>query len=140
MAVDGKALRSTRHSADDGQAARLLAAIGQQARTVLAQTAVDGKASEVTRFAPLLWLLDLASCVSAADALHTQREHAKHLVTGQHADYILSQEQPVFAWSRTGPQRGPDRRPRPDQDRDCRARHRRADRPAPQGRHPALSH
>ena len=89
VAVDGKALRGTRHSSRDGQAAHLLAAIDQQARTVLAQTAVDGKTNEITRFAPLLWPLDLAGCVITADALHTQREHAEHLVTGQHADYIL---------------------------------------------------
>jgi DDE_Tnp_1-associated len=49
VAVDGKALRGTRHSASDGQAAHLLAAIDQQAGTVLAQTAVDGKTNEVRR-------------------------------------------------------------------------------------------
>jgi predicted transposase YbfD/YdcC len=89
VAVDGKALRGTRHSCSDGQAAHLLAAIDQQARTVLAQTAVDGKTNEITQFAPLLARLDLAGCVVTADALHTQREHADHLVTGRNADYIL---------------------------------------------------
>jgi predicted transposase YbfD/YdcC len=89
VAVDGKALRGTRHSAGDGQAAHLLAAIDQQARTVLAQRAVDGKTNEITQFAPLLAPLDLAGCVVTADALHTQREHAGHLVTGRKADYIL---------------------------------------------------
>ena len=89
VAVDGKALRGTRHSAGDGQAAHLLAAIDQQARTVLAQTAVDGKTNEITRFAPLLDPLDLAGAVVTADALHTQREHADYLVTGKKADYIL---------------------------------------------------
>ena len=89
VAVDGKALRGTRHSSSDGQAAHLLAAIDQQARTPLAQTAVDGKTNEITQFAPLLAPLDLAGCVVTADALHTQREHAGHLVTGKKADYIL---------------------------------------------------
>jgi predicted transposase YbfD/YdcC len=89
VAVDGKALRGTRHSADDGQAAHLLAAIDQHARTVLAQAAVDGKTNEITRFAPLLDPLDLAGCVITADALHTQREHAEYLVTDRKADYIL---------------------------------------------------
>ena len=89
MAVDGKALRGTRHFSSDGQAAHLLAAIDQQARTVLAQTAVDGKTNEITRFAPLLDQLDLAGCVVTADALHTQREHAEYLVTEKKADYIL---------------------------------------------------
>ena len=63
MAVDGKALRGTRHSAADGQAAHLLAAVDQQARTVLAQTPVEGKTNEITRFAPLLRPLDLEGCV-----------------------------------------------------------------------------
>lgn len=89
VAVDGKALRGTRHSSSDGQASHLLAAIDQQARTVLAQTAVDGKNNEITRFAPLLDQLDLTGAVITADALHTQREHAEYLVTSRKADYIL---------------------------------------------------
>jgi predicted transposase YbfD/YdcC len=89
VAVDGKALRGTRHSSSDGQASHLLAAIDQQARTVLAQTAVDGKTNEITRFAPLLDQLDLTGAVITADALHTQREHAEYLVTSRKADYIL---------------------------------------------------
>jgi predicted transposase YbfD/YdcC len=89
VAVDGKALRGTRHCAGDGQAAHLLAAIDQQAGTVLAQTAVDGKTNEITRFAPLLDPLDLTGCVITADALHTQRDHAGYLVTDKKADYIL---------------------------------------------------
>jgi predicted transposase YbfD/YdcC len=88
VAVDGKALRGTRHSASDGQAAHLLAALDQQAGMVLAQAAVDGTTNEITQFAPLA-PLDLAGCVVTADALHTQREHAGHLVTGRKADYIL---------------------------------------------------
>ena len=89
VAVDGKALRGTRHSSDDGQPAHLLAAIDQQAGAVLAQAAVDGKTNEISRFAPLLDQLDLAGCVVTADALHTQRKHAEYLVTNRKADYIL---------------------------------------------------
>ena len=69
VAVDGKALRGTRHSASDGQAAHLLAALDQQAGTVLAQTSVDGKTNEITQFAPLLAPLDLADCVVTADSV-----------------------------------------------------------------------
>jgi predicted transposase YbfD/YdcC len=89
VAVDGKALRGTRHAAAGGQAAHLLAAVDQQARTVLAQADVDGKTNEITRFRPLLEPLDLAGCVITADALHTQREHAEFLVTDKKAHYIL---------------------------------------------------
>jgi predicted transposase YbfD/YdcC len=89
VAVDGKALRGTRHSAGDGQAAHLLAAIDQQARTVLAQAGVSSKTNEITQFAPLLQPLDLTGCVVTADALHTQRDHAEFLVTQKKAHYIL---------------------------------------------------
>jgi hypothetical protein len=76
LAVDGKALRGTRHSSSDGQAVHLLAVIDQRAGAVLAQAAVDGKTNEITRFAPLLEPLDLTGYVVNADAMHTQREHA----------------------------------------------------------------
>ena len=89
LAVDGKAVRGTRHASGDGQAAHLLAACDQQAGAVLAQASVDGKTNEITQFAPLLEPLDLAGWVITADALHTQREHAKFLVANKKAHYIL---------------------------------------------------
>jgi predicted transposase YbfD/YdcC len=89
LAVDGKAVRGTRHSSSDGQAVHLLGVIDQQAGAVLAQAAVDGKTNEITQFAPLLEDLDIAGAVITADALHTQREHAKFLVSGKKAHYIL---------------------------------------------------
>ena len=89
LAVDGKAVRGTRHASGDGQAVHLLAVADQQASAVLAQASVDGKTNEITAFAPLLEPLDLAGCVITADALHTQREHAKFLA-GKQAHYILA--------------------------------------------------
>jgi predicted transposase YbfD/YdcC len=89
LAVDGKAVRGTRHASSDGQAVHLLAVIDQQASAVLGQAGVDGKTNEITQFAPLLEDLDLAGCVITADALHTQRDHAEFLVTKKHAHYIL---------------------------------------------------
>jgi predicted transposase YbfD/YdcC len=89
LAVDGKAVRGTRHSSSDGQAVHLLGVIDQQAGAVLAQAAVDGKTNEITQFAPLLEDLDIAGAVITADALHTQREHAKFLVSDKKAHYIL---------------------------------------------------
>jgi predicted transposase YbfD/YdcC len=90
VAVDGKAVRGTWHASGDGQARHLLAAADQQAGAVLAQAEADGKASEITAFAPLLAPLDLAGAVVTADALHTQREHAQFLVASKHAHYILT--------------------------------------------------
>jgi predicted transposase YbfD/YdcC len=89
LAVDGKAVRGTRHATADGQAVHLLAVADQQASAVLAQVSVDGKTNEITRFAPLLEPLDLTGSVVTADAMHTQREHAEFLITGKHAHYIL---------------------------------------------------
>jgi len=89
LAVDGKAVRGTRHASDAGHAVRLLAVADQHASAVLAQASVDGKTNEITCFAPLLEALDLAGCVITADALHTQREHAEFLVDTKNAHYIL---------------------------------------------------
>jgi predicted transposase YbfD/YdcC len=89
LAVDGKAVRGTRHASGDGQAVHLLAVADQQASAVLAQARVDGKTNEITCFAPLLDPLDLAGCVITADAMHTQREHAQFLVSDKKAHYIL---------------------------------------------------
>jgi predicted transposase YbfD/YdcC len=89
LAVDGKALRGTRHASADGQAVHLLAVLDHQACAVLGQAGVDGKTNEVTRFAPLLEPLDLAGHVVTADALHTQRGHAEFLVTTKNAHYIF---------------------------------------------------
>ena len=89
VAVDGKAVRGTRHASSDGQAVHLLAALDQRAGAVLAQAGVDGKTNEITQFAPLLEPLDLAGCVITADAMHTQRAHAEFVVAEKEAHYIL---------------------------------------------------
>jgi len=89
VAVDGKAVRGTRHASSDGQAVHLLAALDQRAGTVLAQASVDGKTNEITAFAPLLEPLDLTGCVITADALHTQRAHAEFVVAEKKAHHIL---------------------------------------------------
>lgn len=97
-AVDGKALRGTRHHTADGQSAHLLAVLDVQAQIVLGQIGVDGKTNEITRFAPLLEELDLTGCVVLADALHTQREHAEFLVgvKGAHCVLVVKKNQPAL--------------------------------------------
>ncbi|WP_230882344.1 ISAs1 family transposase [Planomonospora sp. ID91781] len=73
-----------------------MSAVDQADGLVLAQTGVDGKTNEITRFRPLLEHLDLAGCVVTADALHTQRDHADFLVGEKNAHYIVivKQNQP----------------------------------------------
>ncbi|HET7516547.1 MAG TPA: ISAs1 family transposase [Actinomycetes bacterium] len=87
VAVDGKTLRGSGHH--QTAPVRLLAAMDHTSRAVLAQTQVDAKTNEITRFRPLLDRLDLTDTVVTADALHTQREHAEWLVTHKHAAYVL---------------------------------------------------
>jgi predicted transposase YbfD/YdcC len=87
VAVDGKTLRGSGHH---GHAqVHLLAVMDHTSRAVLAQTDVDGKTNEITRFRPLLDELDLTDTVVTADALHTQREHADWLVAAKQAAYVL---------------------------------------------------
>jgi predicted transposase YbfD/YdcC len=87
LAIDGKTLRG---SAGAGKRpVHLLAAMDHASQVVLAQVEVAGETNEITRFAPLLDGLELHDTVVAADAIHTQREHADWLVTVKHAAYVL---------------------------------------------------
>ncbi|RIV29782.1 ISAs1 family transposase [Micromonospora radicis] len=85
--VDGKTLRG---SGPAGAQVHLLTALDQHTGTVLGQVDVNGKTNELTRFQPLLTPLDLTSVVVTADALHTQREHARWLVDDKKAAYLFT--------------------------------------------------
>ncbi len=61
--------------------AGVLAAMDHPTRAVLAQTDVAHTTGEIARFQPLLDGLDLAGRVLTADALHTQREHARAMAS-----------------------------------------------------------
>ena len=74
--MDGKSARGSR--TDDSPAAHLLAAITDTGQTVT-QLRVPDKTNEITCFAALLEPYDLAGVVVTADALHTQRDHARYL-------------------------------------------------------------
>ncbi|MFF3670946.1 ISAs1 family transposase [Microtetraspora malaysiensis] len=83
LAVDGKALRGTRHHTATGRAMHLLAVTDTRTLAVLGQVEVDGKSNEITAFVPLLHPLDLTDTVITADAAHTQREHAAFMSTAK---------------------------------------------------------
>jgi len=94
LAIDGKTARGSRSTGPDGErpARHLLAVIDQYTRVVLGQVSVDGKTSEISRFAPLLdtlTALDLTDVVITADALHTQREHVETLAA-RGAHWVLT--------------------------------------------------
>ncbi|MGH3711087.1 MAG: ISAs1 family transposase [Pseudonocardiaceae bacterium] len=88
LTVDGKTLRGAR--AGDGRAVHVLAAMLADDRAVLAQREIAHKTNEITAFAPLLDELDLTGVLVSADALHTQRSHARYLVEDKNADYLLT--------------------------------------------------
>ncbi|MGW6791589.1 ISAs1 family transposase [Streptomyces chartreusis] len=85
LAVDGRTLRGSR---SDGTAVHLLAAALHDCQTVIAQRQVTAKSNEIPAFAPLLDRLVLRGVVVTADAMHTQRAHAEHVIAaGGH--YLL---------------------------------------------------
>lgn len=88
VAVDGKSLRGAKQ--EDGRAVHLFAALIHKEAVVIAQREVDHKTNEITELRPLLEDLDLAGAVVTADALHTQRDHAKFLVEEKKADYVFT--------------------------------------------------
>jgi predicted transposase YbfD/YdcC len=87
LAVDGKTLRG---SGAAGEQRHLLSAVDHHSGVVCAQVDVDGKTNEITRFTPLLAGLDLTGAVVTADAMHTQREHARWLVDDRRAAYLFT--------------------------------------------------
>jgi predicted transposase YbfD/YdcC len=88
LTVDGKTLRGAK--AGDGRAVHVLAAMLAGTRIVVAQREIAHKTNEITAFAPLLDGLDLTGMLVSADALHTQRAHARYLVEDKNADYLLT--------------------------------------------------
>ncbi|AZS89756.1 ISAs1 family transposase [Streptomyces griseoviridis] len=85
LAVDGKTVRGSR---TDGAAVHLLAAALHACQTVIAQRQIAAKSNEIPAFAPLLDRINLSGVVVTADAMHTQRAHAEHVITaGGH--YLL---------------------------------------------------
>ncbi|MGV9248883.1 ISAs1 family transposase [Streptomyces sp. NPDC003710] len=86
LAVDGKSARGSRHG--DTPAAQLLAAMTGGGLTVT-QVRVPDKTNEITCVASLLAPFDLTGVIVTADALHTQRGHARFLVEEKKAHYAL---------------------------------------------------
>ncbi|MEV6683233.1 ISAs1 family transposase [Streptomyces erythrochromogenes] len=86
VAVDGKSARGSR--TDTAPAAHLLSAVTAAGRTV-SQLRVPDKTNEITGFTALLAPFDLTGTVVTADALHTQREHAKWPVEVKNAHYLM---------------------------------------------------
>ncbi|WP_433498496.1 ISAs1 family transposase [Sphaerimonospora sp. CA-214678] len=94
LAVDGKTLRGSR---TPESTVHLLAATRHDTQTVVAQRQVEAKSNEIPAFTPLLSGLNLTHTVVTADALHTQHDHARHIVTaGGHYLFIVKGNQPTL--------------------------------------------
>lgn len=87
VALDGKSLRGS--LGDDGRAVHLFAAMVHGEGVLIGQTRVEEKSNEIDAFKPLLEPLDLHGALVTADAMHTQREHARWLVEDKKADYLF---------------------------------------------------
>ncbi len=89
IAVDGKTLRRSFADASKRQPLHLMHAFASDTRLALAQTAVDGKSSEITAIPALLKLLDIRGRTAAADAMHAQRTISEAVKDGR-GEYILA--------------------------------------------------
>ena len=87
LALDGKSLRGSLRS--DGGMVHLFSAMVHGAGIVIGQVEVDEKSNEIKAFRPLLEHLDIAGSLVTADAMHTQREHARFVVEEKQADYLF---------------------------------------------------
>ena len=88
VAVDGKSLRGA--LGQNGRPLHLLSALVHKEGVVIGQRLVEPTHNEITQFKPLLAPLELTGKVVTADAMHTQREHARFLVEDKHADYLFT--------------------------------------------------
>lgn len=108
-ALDGKTVRGARTSTD-GQV-HLVSVLDQASGVVLAQVAVDTRCGELAAVPDLLAGLDLHEVLLTADALHTQRSHARHLhERGGHYMMTVKANQPTLLarlralpWAQIGP-------------------------------------
>lgn len=87
LIIDGKSVRGPRTRGH--QAVHLLAAM-TPAGHVAAQIRVADKTSEIPALTDVLAGLDIEGGVVCADALHTQTDTAKHLVSERKAHYALT--------------------------------------------------
>lgn len=93
IAVDGKVLRGSRTW--QYRPVMLMAALEHSTGTILAQHEIDQKSNEIPQLPDLLGELVLSGAVITADALHTQRKSASHLLSrGAHYVFTVKSNQP----------------------------------------------
>jgi predicted transposase YbfD/YdcC len=88
IALDGKAVRGS--ACGDDRCKHLLAAVTHTSGVVLGQLDVNVKTNEIPMFSTLLDRIDLLGALVTADAMHTQKGHARYLVEQRGAHYLLT--------------------------------------------------
>jgi predicted transposase YbfD/YdcC len=89
IAIDGKTLRGSKHSADGRGALHLVQAYAHEAGLVLASCATHAKSNEITAIPELLEMIDIHGAIITIDAMGTQTEIASKIVKGG-GDYVLA--------------------------------------------------
>lgn len=87
VSVDGKVLKGS--ATPLAKAMTLLSAFLGLSGVVIAQTPIPDKTNEIPEFSKILAPLPLEGRTVTADALHTQREHARFLAEDKKADFVL---------------------------------------------------
>ena len=87
LAVDGKCVRTA--SKINGQSLQLFSALDTQTQLFRRQIQIPSKTNEIPSLKELLQDLDLRGTLVSADALHTQKATAVHLVEEKQADYLM---------------------------------------------------
>jgi len=85
LALDGKTCTGASRPGDE---VKLFSALVHGQATVIAQLRVPEGTNEITQVRALLTGIDVADAWITTDAAHTQRDTARFLVEGCHADYL----------------------------------------------------
>ena len=83
IALDGKAVRSARDKINGGNTPYILSAYLSEVGISIGQVAVDKKSNEIKAIPHLLDLLDIKGCYITIDAIGTQEEVARKIVSLQ---------------------------------------------------------
>lgn len=107
-AADGKTVRGAIRP--DGSRVHLLSVLDTGTGRVCAQREIGARTNEIPELASAIAHLDLIGQVVTMDALHTQRETARHLVEDKKAHYlmIVKANQPALLEAVAGVLAGPD--------------------------------
>ena len=94
VAFDGKETRNTgdkyKEKIEDQRNFNVLNVQSTETGITLSTTKIDEKTNEIPETQRILKSLDLKGCVVTADALNTQKETAKAIITLSHGDYCLA--------------------------------------------------